>query len=61
MEKMMDKYESAKAWGVTPDYARMLMRMMPEARKVITEAGVLTWMVPEGTTKPEKSKKGKGN
>ncbi len=55
MEKMMDKHQAAEAWGVVPNYARALMRTMPEAKRIKTRGGLQVWVVPTGTPKPTQS------
>ena len=51
-----NKHEAAKAWGVSPDHARLMMRLMPEAKRNVNERGSTEWFVPSGTPKPVFSK-----
>ena len=47
-----NKHEAAKAWKVSPDHARLMMRKMPEAVRVVNDRGSTAWCVPAGTPKP---------
>lgn len=54
-----DKYQAAKAWGIAPAYAMLLMRVLPEATLTV-DGGKTKWVVPAGTEKPTKTTKRRG-
>lgn len=56
--KMWNKYDVAKAWGISPAYAMLKMRKMPEA-VIMVEDGKAKWFIPAGTKKPARKRREK--